>query len=336
MTDNLDRRFNTAPLARNLINNMLTAGYDLAEISRDAGIDPRYLESGLTASELDALTARAWESIGDPALGLKIGGQVDPKLLNMPGLYALVAPTVEVAVGRLATFAPLVWGYPMAVVEKGSYMELKVDCRGDEAYSYRSARVDMQYTYLLGFLELTTERQIRPRYLKLRRPEPDFVQLYKDTFQCPVRFGEKENVMALSREDFGVRQLTQNPVMEPFLAKAAEDLLRDLKDDSISGRVRRFLETSPDLRDVSLASVARLLVVSERTLQRRLSEEDISFADLLDDVRRQWAVRELTLKETSTTELADRLGFASVNSFYRTFKRWTGETVERFRKARQG
>lgn len=335
MVDDLER-LNTAPLARNLLNNMLKAGYDLTQISQEAGIDPQLIESGLTESEMDTLITKAWDTAGDPAIGLKVGREVDPKLLNMPGLYALVAPTLDVAIGRYADFIPMVWGFTMTIVENGSYMELKIDSRSVESRPYGFAKVDFQYTSIMAFMHLTTERHIRPRYVKLRRPEPDFAQLYKDQFQCPVRFSETENVMAFSRVDYQSRQVTHRPVMEPFLAAGVADLMRDLKDDSISGRVRRVLETSPDLRDVSLASLAGLLVVSERTLQRRLAEEGMTFADLLDDARRQSAMRALTLKDTSTNDLAYQLGFASVNSFYRAFKRWTGETVERFRQSQQG
>ncbi|MDB5555947.1 MAG: AraC family transcriptional regulator [Rhizobium sp.] len=335
IVDDLERRLNTAPLARNLINNMLKAGYDLTQISREAGIDPHFIESGLTESEMDTLITRAWDVAGDPAIGLKVGHKIDPKLLNMPGLYALVAPTLDIAIGRYADFIPMVWGFTMTIVENGSYVELKIDSRSVESRPYGFAKVDFQYTSIMAFMHLTTERHIRPRYMKLRRAEPDFVQLYKDQFQCPIRFSEAENVMAFSRADYQSRQVTHRPVMEPFLAAGVADLMRDLKDDSINGRVRRFLETSPDLRDVSLASLANLLAVSERTLQRRLAEEEMTFADLLDDVRRQSAMRALTLKDTNTSDLAYQLGFSSVNSFYRAFKRWTGETVERFRKSRQ-
>jgi AraC-like DNA-binding protein len=336
MVDDLERRLNTAPLAQNLINNMLKAGYDLARISKEAGIDPRFIEAGLTQCEMETLVSKAWGIAGDPAIGLKVGREIDPKLLNMPGLYALVAPTLDVAIGRYADFIPLVWGFTMSIAENGSYVELKIDSRSVESQPYGFAKVDFQYTSVMAFMHLTTEKHIRPRYVKLRRPEPDFVQLYKDQFQCPIRFSEEENVMAFSRTDYQTRQVTHRPVMEPFLAAGVADLMRDLKDDSINGRVRRVLETSPDLRDLSLASLARLLALSERTLQRRLAEEDMTFADLLDDVRRQSAMRALTLTETSTSELSNRLGFSSVNSFYRAFKRWTGGTVERFRKSQLG
>lgn len=335
MTDDFEPRTNTAPLGGNLINNMLRAGYSLSQISREVGIDPKLIESGLTEAEMDALLSRTWDTIGDPAIGLKLGRQIDPKLLNMPGLYALVAPTVDVAVARHASFAPLVWGFSMTIAENGSYMEIKIDSRSEEFRPYTFAKVDFQFTALLAFMHLTTERQIRPRYVKLRRSQPEFAQLYRDEFQCPVRFSEEENVMAFARDDYRSRQLTHNPVMEPFLAKIVADLMRDLKDNSIGSRARRLLETSPDLKDVSLASVAKLLVVSERTLQRRLADEKVTFAELVDDVRREFAMRALTFRETNTTELAYRLGFKNVNSFYRAFKRWTGETVERFRKARQ-
>lgn len=334
-TDKMERRLNTAPMPRNLVNNLRRVGYDLATIAQDIGLNPQYIESGLTPLEADALFTRAYEVIGDPAICLKVGMEVDPKLYNSSPLYAMIAPTLAVGMERHATFSPLVLGFPMSVVVNGDYAELKIDSRYLESRSYCFAKVDYHFTSMLGFMHLTTERPIRPCYMRLRRPEPDFAELYQEKFHCPVTFGEEENVMAITLEDYNCPQVTHNPAMEPLFAEAVDQLMRDLQDDSINGRVRRALETSTDLRDMSLASLARLLIVSERTLQRRLAEEKLTFAEILDDARQQWAMRALALKEMNTQELAYRLGFANVNSFYRAFKRWTGETVDRFRKAQQ-
>lgn len=335
MTDNLERRINTAPMPRNLVNNLRKAGFDLTAIAHEIGIDPQYIDSGLTPLEADALLVRAYEVIGDDAICLKVGMEVDPKLYNSSPFYAMIGATLAVGMERHASFSPLVMGFPMSVVLNGPYAELKIDSRSLELRPYCFTKVDYHFTSMLGFMRLTTERPIRPGYIKLRRPEPDFVDLYQEKFDCPVTFGEEENVMAVALDDYNAPQVTHNPALEPLFAEAVDRLMRDLQDDSINGRVRRALETSPDLRDISLASLARILVVSERTLQRRLGEEKVTFAELLDDARQQWALRALALKEMNTQELAYRLGFSNVNSFYRAFKRWTGGTVEEFRKAQQ-
>jgi AraC-like DNA-binding protein len=62
--------------------------------------------------------------------------------------------------------------------------------------------------------------------------------------------------------------------------------------------------------------------MSERTLQRRLEEEDTSFVQLLDDTRRELAEQYLGRLNLSLAQAAYLLGFADQSSFFRACRRW--------------
>lgn len=79
--------------------------------------------------------------------------------------------------------------------------------------------------------------------------------------------------------------------------------------------------------------MAAELHLSERTLQRRLAEHKLNFTELLDAVRRESALQYLREKRVSVDEVAFLLGFATPNSFFRAFKRWTGTTPQGWRLA---
>ena len=66
----------------------------------------------------------------------------------------------------------------------------------------------------------------------------------------------------------------------------------------------------------------------------RCSAGWVRFTSLLDEARREMAQRYLSAGRASLTEIAYLLGFAEPNSFFRSFKRWTGETPAEFRQAR--
>jgi len=82
----------------------------------------------------------------------------------------------------------------------------------------------------------------------------------------------------------------------------------------------------------TIGQVARAMCLSERTLQRRLAQEGVKFSTLLDEVRLQLASRYLEAGRASLTEIAYLLGFADPNSFFRSFKRWTGVTPDNYRQ----
>ena len=72
--------------------------------------------------------------------------------------------------------------------------------------------------------------------------------------------------------------------------------------------------------------VAADLGTSERTLSRRLAEQGISFDQLIDDIRKDLAMRYLDEGKVKLQELAFLLGFSMHASFTSAFKRWTGKT----------
>ena len=80
--------------------------------------------------------------------------------------------------------------------------------------------------------------------------------------------------------------------------------------------------------------MAVLLGVSERTLQRRLTELGRSFSDVVEDFRHEEAARLLATPGIPLVEVASRLGYAEQTSFTRAFRRWTGTTPGAWRAGR--
>ncbi len=86
-----------------------------------------------------------------------------------------------------------------------------------------------------------------------------------------------------------------------------------------------------DHRALSLGAAAGRLGMSVRTLQRRLKFCGIDFEDLLDQTRRDEALRLLAESSHTMTEIAYSVGYSDPAHFTRAFKRWTGLSPSRFR-----
>jgi AraC-like DNA-binding protein len=97
-------------------------------------------------------------------------------------------------------------------------------------------------------------------------------------------------------------------------------------------RVREQL-SSIDGAPHTIAGVARQLAMSERTLRRRLAEENTTFRDLADEVHRMLAEELLATGALSVEDVALRLGYAEATSFIAAFKRWTGTTPARYQRS---
>jgi AraC-like DNA-binding protein len=70
---------------------------------------------------------------------------------------------------------------------------------------------------------------------------------------------------------------------------------------------------------------------SRRTMQRLLANEGTSFAELLDSIRREAALAQLTNSSTSMSDIAGDVGYRSASSLTRAVRRWTATNPRRVR-----
>ena len=101
----------------------------------------------------------------------------------------------------------------------------------------------------------------------------------------------------------------------------------------VSGRVLTFLAARLKGAVPPLSEVASALAMSERSIQRSLSEEQTSYRELVDEVRKNLAIEHLSRPGTSATDVSFLLGFSEPSAFTRAFRRWTGLAPTSFRGA---
>ena len=101
----------------------------------------------------------------------------------------------------------------------------------------------------------------------------------------------------------------------------AADVDRRQPGRPVAAAVSRLLAAVEDSR-APLSRVAAKLGVSERTLVRRLREEDTSFRDLVDIERERRSERLLAEPGVKLADVADRLGYSDAASFARARRRW--------------
>ncbi|WP_245331747.1 helix-turn-helix transcriptional regulator [Bradyrhizobium sp. NAS80.1] len=73
--------------------------------------------------------------------------------------------------------------------------------------------------------------------------------------------------------------------------------------------------------------------MSPRTLSRKLRDEGVTFADVLDQLRAALAKRYLGDRKLPVSEIAWLLGYREVSSLTNAFRRWTGTTPRQFRSS---
>jgi AraC-like DNA-binding protein len=86
-----------------------------------------------------------------------------------------------------------------------------------------------------------------------------------------------------------------------------------------------LLETLPK-GYAGISNVAAALATSARSLARRLNEEGTSYTAILEDLRRELAMRYLEDESLGVGQIAWLLGYSEVSSFNHAFARWTAKS----------
>lgn len=102
---------------------------------------------------------------------------------------------------------------------------------------------------------------------------------------------------------------------------------------TFSRQVRPLIARHLARGKVKVEAVAAELNMSRHTLYKKLKEENLTFAGLLEDVRREQALKYLHDRNRTLSEVAELLGFSELSAFSRAFKRWMGKSPAEFRAA---
>ncbi len=231
---------------------------------------------------------------------------------------------------RLARFKRLCTPEELTITEAGS--ECRVAVRWLHAVEAEpDAAADVTFAAILELRRRGTGRHLTPIRVEMTRPGP-VTAVHRSYFGAPIRTSCDQNALVLARADLDLPFSGHNPellnLLDPALAASLEEIeARSSLSDQVKVLIRRRIASGkPDI-----AEVARELGMSERTLQRRITEHGTSYRALLDEARRDLGRRLPSDGQNGIDEIAFLLGFQDTSSFYRAFRAWEGVTPAQWR-----
>ena len=176
----------------------------------------------------------------------------------------------------------------------------------------------------------------KPACVHVMRKAPDDLTVWRRVFSMPVEFEANFTGFSGSSESL----LIPNPLADEEMARNARQLLRLLplpdRSEPIGDKVRRTISLLLPSGRATVDQVAAHLGLSARSLQRRLDEEGLQFAELLSGVRQELATAYLTSSERPVTSVAALLGYSSPSSFTRWFANEFGVAPQVWRANQRG
>lgn len=158
------------------------------------------------------------------------------------------------------------------------------------------------------------------------------VNLLEKYFGCPIHIGAKSNKLTLHVEDLDRPFISYNSELLEILTPVLEQTLEEQRSNqSITGVVKWLLTRNLTGDKLDIHHISFELGMSERTLQRRLDDEDTNYKEVLKNVRHEQARWYLANPKLEIKEVAFLVGYKEQSSFYRAFRDWEGETLLEWR-----
>ncbi|WP_233233832.1 AraC family transcriptional regulator [Bordetella sp. LUAb4] len=310
---------------RQLMADALRGGHDPAVLCDGTGFQPEDLYDAdyrVSRAQCAHVIRRALRLLGRPALGLELGAAVNPASWGLVSLGFMTCRNsrelLDFAIehqhecGRLLSLhgedQPQTW----CLVGRSHFHERAVD----------SFVVDHIFAAMAQICRQVVGDLFNPRLVELASERPSYGAVYEHVFRCPVRFGAARNRLHFPRDPYAVRSadaVVLAQVRRDLAARADRRPVPSELHALVAQAIRKDLAAP-----MALGAVAASLHTSERTLRRRLEEQGLTYAGLLEEERRARAMALLTQSSRNVQQIAAECGYANARTLQRAVQRWTG------------
>ena len=310
-------------------------GHEPGPVFESAGLKPvRFTDPDFEIPYIDAsrLLASCVAVTGCRHFGLLVGTHAGPSSLGVAGFMLRSAADVGSALRSLVQNLDLQdqGGVATLHVSGGStQLGYAIILSGVEA---SDQIYELSIAIACNIMRGLCGKDWNPAEVLLSTRQPSNLVPYRCFFRAPIRFNAEQSAAVFPTRWLDHQIPSADDLLYRHLEKEATELhhLRN-PDTDITGSLRRLLRKSLVSRRCTVTDLARQLHLHERTLNRRLQEEDTSFRRELDAIRYEMARHYLDESDMPVAKVARALNYADVSTFSRAFKRWTGTTPAEWR-----
>jgi AraC-like DNA-binding protein len=324
-------------LSRLAVARLESAGVPVAPLLRRVGLTPEVIadpEQRLSVQSQIALLDEAAIALKDDCLGFKLARDHDPREIGL--LYYVMASSQTLGDGlrRIARYSRITNESLVVGYREGNRLTINLSYAGVPRHSDKH-QIEFCMFGLLRICRMLTGQNLVPQYFSISHHRSSVTSEMARFVGTKVEFGADSDEFALNLDARELPLVHSDPYLNDILLKYCEAALANRRGDRshLRARVENAISTMLPHGRVLAEDVARSLGMSDRTLARKLSDEGLNFTEILQQLRRDLAVRYLDDRKLHVSKIAWLLGFHEVSAFTHAFKRWTGKTPRQMRTA---
>ena len=324
-------------LSRLAIARLQSAGVPVVPLLRRVGLTPEVIadpEERLSVRSQVALLDEAAIALKDDRLGFTLARDFEPRELGL--LYYVMAssPTLGDALKRVARYSRITNEALVVRYREGNRLIISLSYSGVPRHSERH-QIEFCMFAVLRICRVLTGQNLVPQHFSIAHYRSEGTAEMSRFVGTKVEFGADTDEIALNSNARELPLIHSDSYLSDLLLKYCEAALVDRRGNvsQLRTRVENAISSLLPHGRVLVEDVARSLGMSKRTLARKLSDEGLNFTEVLQQLRRDLAVRYLDDRKLHVSKIAWLLGFHEVSAFTHAFKRWTGKTPSEMRTA---
>lgn len=335
-------------------NSESVPNYWLRSLQDSEHLPPEHLENALGAAGLDRtvlkqpgtmitlnqeITVLGYlaEHNQDSLFPLRLGLSSSAKTGSVLSYILFASPSLEQGLSNLCEFVRLT--RPRSQVElisRSDTIEFRMshpDPSVQKAFAYREFVIGN----VLNSMCVATQTSLIPERVSMALPIGNRAKKLSTCLGCEVEDAKGYTSITLksSVRDLPIRSSDEQLLQH--LTEYGRLLLETTRPQSstMHERVYSFLLKHVSMGVPRISDAAKALALSERTLSRRLAEENTSYREIVDETRCAMADALLDDPSISLTEISYLLGFSDPGSFSNAYRRWTGQAPMSTRQRRR-
>lgn len=310
------------------------SGVSSEELLGECGIDPGVLRSPdarVNKRQLIQLMLAVMHRTEDEFMGFGEGRVSKPGTFSMMAHAVINCATLEKAIRRGIKFYEL---FELAIVGRLIQTQDEACIRfiSHREVSFRPYVLEAVVFLTVRFLSWLIGQQIVPKRINLDFPTLDDGE-YASQFPCQVHYKQLHCEIVLDSR-YMQMPLVQNALsLGKFLRSSLEELMDgDIQNASLNAQIRSIISKEFGNNFPDFSVVCDKLAMTPQTLRRRLKDENTSYQEIKDSIRKDASIYYLSKPELTIDEIALLMGFSEASSFHRAFKKWTGKTPSAYRQ----
>jgi AraC-like DNA-binding protein len=322
-------------LSRLAIARLKRADVPVAPVLRRVGLTPEVIanpEDRLSVRSQITLLDEAAIALQDDCLGFTLACDFDPREIGL--LYYVMASsqTLGDALKRVARYSQITNEALVVRYQEGNRLIINLSYSGVPRHS-DSHQIEFCMFAVLRICRVLTGQNLVPQHFSIAHYRSKSTAEMSRFVGTKVEFGADTDEFALNSNARELPLIHSDNYLNDLLLKYCEAALtaRRANVSQLRTRVENAISSLLPHGRVVVDDVARSLGMSKRTLARKLSDEGLNFTEVLQQLRRDLAVRYLDDRKLHVSKIAWLLGFNDVSAFTHACKRWTGKAPSQIR-----